>query len=243
MGKANVCSNNLVSAAADAPRRTRLPGRFYRLLRVFWRFAFFFTMRVKCRGLEHIPATGGVVLAVTHCSHLDPVVVSTLLEREIGWMARAEFYQNGMTATFMDAVGAFPVDRSRPGIGPIREAARRLERGAVVGIFPEGEIQTGPSRVTHGGSIKAGAVYLAALTGCPLIPVVIAGTESLSSPWPWMPAKWGRLWLRVGEPVIVAPEARSRVGRAVAARELCESFRDLQRRAGTEWKLPHGRAE
>jgi 1-acyl-sn-glycerol-3-phosphate acyltransferase len=229
-------------AAAGKPAvRERLPGRFYLWMRAFWRFAFFFTMRVKCRGLENLPSRGGVILAITHRSHLDPVVVSTLAEREIGWMARVEFYRQWHSRAFMNAIGAFPVDRVKPGVAPVREAIRRLRSSLVVGIFPEGEIQTGGARVTHGGPIKAGAVYLAALTGCPIVPVLVIGSEKLSSPWPWMPAKWGRLWVRFGEPVRVEAGARSRAGRGAAAKQLREQFQHLHREAVAEWNLPEGR--
>lgn len=233
MEKANDSAHDKMPARAKA-RPCGLPGRWYRWTRAFWRFAFFFTMRVKTRGLEHVPAGGGVILAVTHRSHLDPVAVSTLLEREISWMARVEFYRHGVARAFMDAVGAFPVDRLRPGIGPLREAAWRLSFGHVVGIFPEGEIQTGAQRVTHGGPIKGGAVYLAALTGCPVLPVLISGTEALSSPWPWMPAKWGRLCLFVGEPLFFDPSCQRRADRALAVARLCESFRRLHREGMSE---------
>lgn len=221
----------------------RLPGKLYRWTRAFWRFAFFFTMRVRSSGAESLSGSGGLILAVTHRSHLDPVVVSTIIEREVGWMARVEFYNHRVLRAMMNAVGAFPVDRMKPGRAPIREAMRRLQSGSVVGIFPEGEIQTDGNRVTHGGSIKAGAVYLAALTGCPIVPVVVVGTEKLSSPWPWMPAKWGRLWVRFGEPFYVGVEARGRRERQRASERLKESIRLLYVEALGEWNMPEGRAK
>ena len=230
-------------AAARPAGHERLPGRFYLWMRAFWRFAFFFTMRVKCRGRENLPSKGGVILAITHRSHLDPVVVSTLVDREIGWMARVEFYRQWYSRAFMKAIGAFPVDRMKPGVAPVREATRRLRSALVVGIFPEGEIQIGDTRVTHGGPIKAGAVYLAALTGCPIVPVLVAGSEKLSSPWPWMPAKWGRLWVRFGTPMRVTEIARCRAGRGAAADQLREQFQRLHREAVAEWDLPEGRTK
>jgi 1-acyl-sn-glycerol-3-phosphate acyltransferase len=236
-----LASNEAEVTVPETPGAPRVPGRIYRWCRAFWRFAFFFTMRVKSRGSRCLPARGGVILAVTHRSHLDPVVVSTLLDREVGWMARVEFYHHGVLRALMNAVGAFPVNRMRPGVAPIREAIRRLRGGLVVGIFPEGEIQTGNDRVSHGGAIKAGAVYLAALTGCPILPVVVVGSEKLSSPWPWMPAKWGRLWVRFGEPLHIGPEARQRAGRHAASERLREDFRDLYARCAADWDLPEGR--
>lgn len=237
---ANLESNSPVEIKAGDPG---LSGRFYRWMRLLWRIVFFFTMRVKSRGMDRVPGRGRVILAITHRSHLDPVVVSTLIGREVGWMARVEFYRQWYSRVFMRAIGAFPVDRARPGLAPIREAARRLRSGQAVGIFPEGEIQIGDNRVTHGGPIKTGAVYIAALTGCPIVPVLVAGTEKLSSPWPWLPAKWGRLWVRFGEPFCVGPEARHRVGRKEASDELRERFRRLQAEACAEWKMPDGRGK
>ncbi|MFM7182116.1 MAG: lysophospholipid acyltransferase family protein [Verrucomicrobiales bacterium] len=232
------------SAAAGARSSdASLPGKLYHWTRAFWRFAFLFTMRVKTRGMENVPARGGVILAVAHRSHLDPVVVSTLLDRDVGWMARVEFYRHRLWRAVLKAMGSFQVDRRRPGVAPVREAARRLGSGHVVGIFPEGEIQTGDDRVTHGGPIKAGAVYLAALTGCPILPVVVVGAEKLSSPWPWLPAKWGRLWVRVGEPLTIGPEARRRAGRLIANEQLREKFIQVYAQSDAEWRLPEGRGK
>ena len=222
------------------PMRARFgpPSRVYSLVRGFWRFAFFWTMRVRVAGLENVPNSGGCILAVAHVSHTDPLVVSALTTCKISWMSRVEFYHNPIARILLDAVGAFPVDRKKPGLYPIREAMRRLERRGVVGIFPEGEIVNGPDSVCRGGPIKAGAMYLSALTGCPVVPILVLGTDKLSSPGPWLPARRGRLWLRVGMPITADASERHRTGRAAASQRLARAFQELFQSSRATWNLP-----
>jgi 1-acyl-sn-glycerol-3-phosphate acyltransferase len=67
------------------------PGRFYDACRWLWLGVFGCTMRVRSSGFREVNATGGVLIAVSHVSHLDPIVVSALLGRRISWVSRVEF--------------------------------------------------------------------------------------------------------------------------------------------------------
>lgn len=218
--------------------RGRKPGWFYALVRKIWQAVFSCTIRVEMHGLGNLPAEGGVIIAVVHSSHLDPLVVSTLLRRKIAWMSRIEFYQSVVSRKFLQGIGAFAVNRQNPGLAPIRESARRLAAGDVVGIFPEGEIRNGGVSVCRGGGIKAGTMYLSALTGCPVVPVLVLGSASLSGVGPWLPALRGRIWLRVGQPVRADRGERDRAGRAAASAGLAECFRTMFREGQAEWNPP-----
>lgn len=216
----------------------RSPGRFYDRLRLVWRGIFACTMRVRMKGLEHLPAEGGVILAVCHVSHLDPVVVSTLLPRRIGWVARIEFYSSWVARTFLHSGGAFPVNRQGAALPTVREGLRRLRRGEVVGIFPEGEIMRGGASVLRGGPLKRGAGLLAARSGCPVVPVVVLGTDRLGNIGPWLPAKRGRLWLRVGPAMRPDQEGTAKISRAEFAGRLEAEFVRLFVEGQRDWGLP-----
>lgn len=195
-------------------------------------------MRMKTRGLERLETPGGVLVAVSHVSHLDPAVLSVVSNRAIHWMAREEFYQTRLSAWFLKRVGAFPVNRQGRALPAIREALRRLEAGSAVGIFPEGEIVSGPRSVVRGGRVRRGVALLAARSGCPVLPVIVAGTEKLNAVGPWLPAKRGRLWLAAGDFLHAPPDARSRAGRAAFAAELERAFVQLYGRMRREFRLP-----
>lgn len=198
-------------------RHVRAPGWVYVLAKGFWRVAFGCAMRVYARGLQHADREGGALLAVCHVSHLDPVFVSVMLRRRVSWMARAEFYRNPLWTAFLDRAGAFPVHRQGKALPGIRCALRKLERGELVGIFPEGEIMHGKDSVVRGGAIRRGIGLLAVRSGCPVVPVVVAGTHRLNRVLPWLPTKMGRLCMIAGPALHAAEDGHGRAGREAFA--------------------------
>ena len=192
---------------------SKSPGRFYYFLRRACRGIFACTMRVKAHGLEHLAGEGAMLVAVSHVGHLDPIVVSALAQRGIGWVSRIEFYRWWPMRVILYLGGAFAVDRQGAALPTIREGLRRLARGDVVGIFPEGEMMSGSQSVLRGAQVKRGVCILAARSGCPVVPVVLLGAERLQEVGPWLPAKRGRLWIWVGEPMHATEEAATKPGR------------------------------
>lgn len=207
--------------------QTNRPGWFYDFARIVWRGVFFFTMRCRCGGLEHEPGSGGVIVAVCHLNHLDPVVVSAALWRRIGWISRVEFCRHWFLRVLLHFSGAFPVNRSGYARPALREGLQRLAEGEAIGIFPEGEIMSGTASVLLQGQLRHGVCWLAARSGRPVLPVIVLGTDRLSKLEPWLPAKRGRLWLTAGVPLTAPPEARTKAGRAVFAAQLEAEFRRL----------------
>ena len=80
------------------------------------------------------------------------------------------------------AMQSIPVDRNSHDVGPTRDAVRRLERGDLIGIFPEGGINTGDGL----RAANSGIAFLALKAKVPIIPVYIHGvpdTESMVTPF------------------------------------------------------------
>ncbi len=126
-----------------------------------------------CEGEEQVPATGPAVVAANHPSYLDPMLLSIRVRRPIHFMAWDALFRVPVLGRVIRALGAFPVD-TRPGKG--REAFARakamIEKGEVVGLFPEGK------RSRSGWlepALREGAARLAWETGAPLVPATIAG--------------------------------------------------------------------
>jgi 1-acyl-sn-glycerol-3-phosphate acyltransferase len=157
------------------------------------------TMRIRAKGLVAGARRGGYLLACSHVSHLDPFCLGGVFSRRVGWMARVEFFRKRWIVALMRLAHAFPVNRHGVPVRAIRTALARLERGEVVGMFPEGEIKTGNASALRGGPIKRGVCLLAARSGRPVLPCVILGADKLNALEPWLPMLRGRLWIACGE--------------------------------------------
>ncbi|MGH3366562.1 MAG: lysophospholipid acyltransferase family protein [Nocardioidaceae bacterium] len=134
-------------------------------------------LRITITGAEHIPSTGGAVLASNHVSYLD-FIFSGLAGVERGrltrFMAKHEAFAHRVGGPLMRGMHHIPVDRDA-GSASFRAAIQALKGGEVVGVFPEATI----SRSFTVKEIKSGAVRLAMATRTPLIPVAVWGTQRL----------------------------------------------------------------
>jgi 1-acyl-sn-glycerol-3-phosphate acyltransferase len=156
-----------------------LPRTLERVLRMPNRVlsSSFFDLEVE--GAENLPAEGAVVIAANHFSHLDPPLIAVNLNRYIRFLAVDELFGDSKAfALLLEFFGAIPVDREGYPVSAMREAIKCLEERGAVGVFPEGR------RVEKWGedSPKRGAAWLAWMTGAPLVPVAIVGTEHSLAP-------------------------------------------------------------
>lgn len=126
-------------------------------------------------GRERLPR-GAFVLAGNHFSHLDPPLGFIAVRRPIRYLAVDEIY--GLSKSFDRVLlffGAIPMSRRRAPLGALRVALEHLERGGIVGLYPEGK------RVaTWGDEVpRRGAAWLSLMSGAPLVPVAISGTDGV----------------------------------------------------------------
>ncbi|MBL8767463.1 MAG: 1-acyl-sn-glycerol-3-phosphate acyltransferase [Planctomycetes bacterium] len=128
--------------------------------------------RLRVRGLEHLPPHGAVILAPNHCSLLDPLVLQAALPRRIVFMMTVAWYRRPLLRPFFQLMRAIAVRDEGGNRGAVDAAATVLERGAAVGIFPEGRISA--DGTLHG--FKTGAAVLAIRRRVPVVPVRIEGT-------------------------------------------------------------------
>lgn len=200
---------------------------FYKAGRLACQFVKVQCIREVVLNPERAERPGGLVLACTHLSHLEPIVVGCLIRRNVRWMARIEFYRRWWGALMLRGGGAFPVNRFGFSLPAVRSAIRLVKEGQLVGIFPEGGVAQGAQSVLRGGSIKQGACTVSLRTGAPIVPVVILGTEKLNRIGPWIPPRRGRVFVAFGDDV--RPPVRrtgNRADRAEMARRLCDGFRE-----------------
>jgi len=134
-------------------------------------------MKLDVRGTEHIPTTGGAVLACTHVSYLDFIFCGFAglpAKRKTRFMAKQQIFANRIAGPLMRGMRHISVDRSA-GQASYQEAVAALRAGELVGVFPEATI----SRSFTVKPIKSGAVRMAAEAGVPLIPMTVWGSQRL----------------------------------------------------------------
>lgn len=138
--------------------------------------------RPTITGLDHIPATGGVILASNHLSFADSLVIPIAAPRKVVFLAKAEYF-NGtgvrgrLWRAWYEAMGMLPVDRddSRAALNSLDVALEVLGRGEAFGIYPEGT-RSRDGRLYRG---RTGVAHLALTAGVPVVPVGLSGTQHL----------------------------------------------------------------
>jgi 1-acyl-sn-glycerol-3-phosphate acyltransferase len=134
-------------------------------------------LRITVEGAQHIPRTGGAVLASNHVSYLDFIFAglgAQPAKRLVRFMAKHEIFENRIAGPLMRGMHHIPVDRDN-GLGSYKAALAALKDGQVVGVFPEATI----SQSFTVKDIKSGAVRMAAAAGVPLVPMALWGTQRM----------------------------------------------------------------
>jgi 1-acyl-sn-glycerol-3-phosphate acyltransferase len=207
-------------------QRRRGSGFWYGLaIAVIWPFVVFGT-RLAWRGGEHIPRTGGVLLAINHVSFSDPIfdVAFTISHgRMPRFLAKSELWDVPVVRSVLGGGGHVPVHRaSVRAQNAYKDAIAAIQRGEVVVFYPEGTFTTDP----EGWPMKAknGIGRIALATGAPVIPVANWGTQDFLPPHGTRPRFFPRRRVTVvaGPPVDLSawlrgPRTRTALDGATAA--------------------------
>ncbi|MET7769191.1 lysophospholipid acyltransferase family protein [Nocardia sp. NPDC005366] len=132
-------------------------------------------LKFTVQGDEHIPASGGAVLAVNHTGYMDFTYAGIPVrtpKRYIRFMAKKEVFDNPVSGPIMRTLKHIPVDRGA-GADSYKAAVDYLRRGELVGVYPEATI----SRSFEIKAFKSGAARMAIEAGVPIIPIVIWGAQ------------------------------------------------------------------
>jgi 1-acyl-sn-glycerol-3-phosphate acyltransferase len=155
-----------------------------------------FLYGLRARGTEHLPASGGYVLAANHNSNFDPWPLGLPLfpRRYLRFMAKSELFWPPL-GWIIDSGGAFPVRRGEHDTEAIATAVRLVRDGHVVVMFPEGTRRVKGLRKKHEARARTGAARIALEANAPLVPAGITGTDRL--------ARLGPLRVAYGPPVAI----------------------------------------
>lgn len=150
--------------------------------------------RLRVRGKENLPSSGGFVLTCNHVSSFDPWPLGMPLwpRRWLRFMAKSELYW-GPLRLILDGAGAFKVRRGLADIEAIETAVRLVREGHCVVMFPEGTRRTKGLIKKHEARPRTGAARIALEANVPLVPAAVAGTDRLT--------RFARLRVAYGTPV------------------------------------------
>ncbi len=184
--------------------------KFYTLGHYATRFVRMMCLDVKTLHLDRLDRPGPYLIACSHMGNLEPVLLSSMMDRRVRWIARTEYYRTWIGNLFLTRCGTIPIQRTgQPPVRAIRRSIEHLAAGEIVGIFPEGGVQRREQVIFRGGVNRGGAAVIAMMARVPILPVIMLGTEKFNQVDPWLPGRGGKLWISVGEPIIPPPATRT----------------------------------
>jgi 1-acyl-sn-glycerol-3-phosphate acyltransferase len=150
--------------------------------------------RLRVRGKENLPSSGGFVLTCNHVSNFDPWPLGMPIwpTHWLRFMAKSELYW-WPARLVLDSAGAFKVRRGTGDAEAIETAVRLAREGETVMMFPEGTRRKKGLVKKHEARPRTGAARIALEAGVPLVPAAVAGTDRL--------LRFGPLRVAYGPPV------------------------------------------
>ncbi|MCA9175974.1 MAG: 1-acyl-sn-glycerol-3-phosphate acyltransferase [Planctomycetales bacterium] len=179
----------------------------------FWWIAFFLVrFRWRCQGPRQvtIPDDGrGTIIICNHRSSIDPFFLQILPRRAlIRWMVAKEYVQHPWFGFFLKRCNVIPVNRGGVDNAATREAIAHAQQGGIIGMFPEGRINTTDQLLT---SVRPGAILVALRSGARILPAYIKG-----SPYGGSPAS----------PLFMSTHSEVRLGEMIDLKEYESQVRD-----------------
>lgn len=169
---------------------------WYELLRHFLYLVGVAAYGLRISGRANVPTSGGVLVVSNHQSHFDPPLIGACCPRRLNFLARLSLFRFAPFRWLIESLDAIPIDRDGLGLSGIKESLRRLKRGEMVLMFPEG------TRTRDGevAPFRAGFTFLADRSGAWILPVAIEGAFDA---WPRkqkLPGL-GTIHIHFGEPI------------------------------------------
>jgi 1-acyl-sn-glycerol-3-phosphate acyltransferase len=190
--------------------------------------------RITYQGLEHIPASGGAVVAINHTGYVDflpAALAATQRKRRMRFMIKAEMKDVKIVDFLIKHSKTIPVDR-RAGADAYGTAVQRLREGEIVGVYPEATI----SRSFELKDFKSGAIRMAQDAHVPVVPLIVWGAHRV-----WTkdhPRNLGRKKIPIT--VAVGPQFGPSESIEAAMTQLREAMNALLRQVQDDYPHPAG---
>ncbi|MGC5583643.1 1-acyl-sn-glycerol-3-phosphate acyltransferase [Ornithinimicrobium sp. W1665] len=188
-------------------------------------------------GREHVPASGGAILASNHLSFSDSIFLPLMVDRRVTFPAKEEYFtgpgvKGWLTKQFFTAAGQIPIDRSggQASMVALEKGLEVLRQGGLFGIYPEGT-RSPDGRLYRG---KTGMARLAVAADVPIVPCAMIDTDKAQPTGQRIP-NVVQVGVRIGRPMHY-PQYAGQVENHQALREITDDvMRELQRLSGQDY--------
>lgn len=173
----------------------------YSISRLICRCIFSAVSRRRVLNAEVAEREGAWILASNHISHFDPLLFTSVIRRQIDWMAMSDLFKPRLLGWWLRSSDCFPVQRFKADRVALKTAIDRLLQGKLVGMFPEGGLRDGAASVLGGAEIRRGIRAVSDLGKAPIIPCVVLGSDRLYRSSNWIPFRRTPIWIGFGKPL------------------------------------------
>jgi len=131
--------------------------------------------RVDAPHLDRVPTEGPLILVTNHVNFLEaPIIYTRLAPRPVTGYSKIESWDNNFIGWLFDVWGIIPIRRGEADKKAIKAGLKALKGGYILTIAPEGTR-------SREGTLKRGhpgVVFLALLSGAPMLPLAHYGHQN-----------------------------------------------------------------
>ena len=157
----------------------------------------------QIEGLENLPKDAPFVIASKHNSFIDPIILALVTTK---YLRKKRIYFISAMALFFDVLssllfsefgGSIRLRKKMAHGGFLKSALKKLRKGDIVCIFPEGA----PNKKPNIRKGKTGVARLVLKGKVQVVPVGIQGTLYLWSRLKWIPRPKRNVIIKIGKPL------------------------------------------
>ncbi len=200
---------------------------------IFWSLNYLITRLVwgtRVEGQLPIEPGKGAVIVANHRSSIDPSFIQICLRRVVYWMVAREYCEAPAIGWLLREFQVIPVGRGGIDTAATKLAIRLARQGGLIGMFPEGRINTAPDKqlLLPG---RPGAALVALKARVPIIPVFIDGA-------PYNGTSLGPLFMRamvrvkIGQPIDISAYFGREKEEGVTQEITLRAMREMAKLAG-----------
>ena len=154
-------------------------------------------LKPKIYGRKNIPQNGPYIVAINHFHIFDPALVAHAIRKPISFLAASDQDIDWQVLIAGKLYGFIPTNRQKLAPSTIKKAIQALQKGDILGIFPEAT--TGPVLRRP----KKGVTYLSLKSGCKILPMGIIGLEE--DIWSqWLKGVRPQVTVKIGKPFSIS---------------------------------------
>jgi 1-acyl-sn-glycerol-3-phosphate acyltransferase len=192
-------------------------------LHIFGRWMCRIVWRLSVEGEWPVSPGQSAVVVCNHIGPIDPAFIAIAARRTVHWFVAREYYEQWGVRWFFRSLGCISTNRAGVDTAATRFAIRCAGAGDLVGMFPEGRINTTRRLLLPG---RPGAALVAIKARSPIVPCFLAGSPNGGATYDVLFVS-ARTRLRIGSLIDVGPYLDQPDERAAADELTLRLLRDI----------------